>query len=50
MSEILFAAKVAFGCLDRGMPKQELNLLKLTAAAVAELRTGSPQVVRRNMR
>jgi hypothetical protein len=35
MSEILFTAKVAFGCLDRGMPEQELNLLKLTAVVVA---------------
>jgi hypothetical protein len=27
MSEILFAAEIAFGGLDRCMPKQELNLL-----------------------
>ncbi len=31
------------------MPEQELNLLKLTAAVVAQLRAGSPQVVRCNV-
>jgi hypothetical protein len=49
MSEILFAAQIAFGGLDGSMPQQELNLLELAAAAVAQLRTGSPQVVRGNM-
>ena len=27
MPEILFAAQIAFRCLDRCMPQQELNLL-----------------------
>jgi hypothetical protein len=49
MSEILFAAEIAFRCLDRCMPQQELNLLQLTAARVAQLRTGSSQVMRRNV-
>jgi hypothetical protein len=31
------------------MAQQELNLLQLAAARVAQLRTGSPQVVRCNM-
>ena len=31
------------------MPQQELNLLQLATARVAQLRTGSPQVVRCNM-
>ncbi len=31
------------------MPQQELNLLQLPTAAVAELRTGSPQVVGSNV-
>ena len=31
------------------MPQQELNLLKLATAAVTQLRTGSPQVMRCNM-
>ena len=35
MPEILFAAEITFGRLDGCMPQQELNLLKLTAAAVA---------------
>jgi hypothetical protein len=49
MAEILFAAQIAFRSLDRCMPKQELNLLQLATARVAQLRTGSPQVMRRNM-
>jgi hypothetical protein len=48
MSEILFAAEIAFRCLDGCMPQQELNLLQLATARVAQLCTGS-QVVRRNM-
>ena len=49
MSEILFAAEIAFRRLDRCMPQQELNLLQLATAAVAQLRTGSPQVMRCNV-
>src|SRR5882757_7011878 len=49
MSEILFAAEIAFRCLDGCMPQQELNLLQLTAATVAQFRAGSPQVMRCNM-
>src|ERR1700681_1875054 len=49
MSEILFATEIAFRCLDGCMPQQELNLLQLATARVAQLRTGSPQVMRRNM-
>jgi len=49
MSEILFAAEIAFRCLDRCMPQQELNLLQLATATVAQFRAGSPQVMRRNM-
>ena len=41
MSEILFAAEIAFRRLDRCMPQQELNLLQLATARVAQLRTGS---------
>jgi hypothetical protein len=43
MSEILLATKVAFSGLHRCMPQQELDLLQFPAAAVAQLRTGSPQ-------
>ena len=49
MSEILFAAEIAFRRLHGYMPQQELNLLKLSAVRVAQLRTGSAQVMRRNM-
>ena len=49
MSQILFAAEIAFRSLDRCMTQQELNLLQLAAARVAQLRTGSPQVMRCNM-
>ena len=49
MSEILFAAEIAFRCLDGCMPQQELNLLQLATARVAQLRTGSAQVMRCNM-
>jgi hypothetical protein len=44
MPEILFAAEIAFRCLDRCVPKQELNLLKTTTAIVAQLRAGPPRV------
>src|SRR5512142_886615 len=46
MPEILFAAEIAFHGLDGCMPQQKLNLLQFTATVVAQLRTGSPQIVR----
>ena len=49
MSEILFAAEIAFRCLDGCMPQQELNLFQLATATVAQFRAGSPQVMWRNM-
>lgn len=49
MSEILLAAEIALRCLHRHMPEQELNLLQFATVGVAQLRTGSPQVVRGNM-
>jgi hypothetical protein len=49
MSEILFAAEIAFRCLDGCMPQQQLNLLQLAPATVAQFRAASPQVMRRNM-
>jgi hypothetical protein len=49
MSEILFAAEIAFRRLNRCMAQQELNLLQLATARVAQLRTGSPQIMRCNM-
>jgi hypothetical protein len=38
--EILLAAEVAFRGLNRGMAQQELNLLDLAAARVAQLGAG----------
>jgi hypothetical protein len=49
VSEILFAAEIAFRRLDGCVPQQELNLLKFAPAAVAQLRTGPAQVMRCNM-
>jgi len=46
MPEILFAAEIALCGLDRCVPQQKLNLLQLTAARVAQLGTGSAQVMR----
>ena len=48
MAEILLAAEIAFRGLDRCVAKQELNLLKLSTAVVAQLCTSTPQVVRSN--
>ena len=42
VSKILFAAEIAFRGLDRCVPEQKLNLLKLTASIVAQLCTRSP--------
>ena len=50
MPEILFAAEIAFRCLDRCAPKQELNLLKVTTAIVAQLRAGPPWSTAPNLR
>ena len=46
MSEILFAAKIAFRCLNRCVSQQKLNLLNLATSVVAQLRTSSAQIVR----
>jgi hypothetical protein len=49
MSEILLAAEIPLRCLHGDMPEQELNLLQLATAVVAQLRAGSPQIVRRDV-
>jgi hypothetical protein len=49
MSEILLAAEIPFRRLDGCMAEQKLNLLKLTAAAVAQFGTCPTQIVRCNM-
>ena len=49
MSQILFAAEIAFRGLDGCVPEQKLNLLELPTAVVAKLRAGPAQIVRRNV-
>ena len=49
MSKILFAAKIAFGGEDRGMPEQELDLFQLSAVGMAQLCTGPAQIMGRDM-
>jgi len=49
MPEILFASEIALRRLHRSMADQELNLLQLTAAIMAQLRARPPEVVRCNM-
>ena len=49
VTEILFAAQIVFRGLHRCVSQQELNLLQLTTSVVTQLRTGSPQIMRRNM-
>lgn len=45
LSEILFAAEIVFRGLDGCVPQQKLDLLQFSAAIMAQLRTGSPQIV-----
>ena len=49
MSKILFAAKIAFGGENRGMSEQELDLFQLSTVGMAQLCTGPPQIMRRDM-
>jgi len=49
MSEILFAAEITLCGLHGYMSQQELNLLQFTTAVMAQLRTGSPQIMRGNV-
>ena len=44
----LFAAQIAFGCLDRDVAEQELDLLQLSTSSMAQLCTRAPQVVGRD--
>ena len=49
MSEILFAAQIAFRRLHRCMPEQELNLLQLSSTVMTQLSAGAPQIIGCNM-
>jgi hypothetical protein len=44
----LFAAEITFGCLDRDMAKEELDVLQLSAGGAAQLRARAPEVMRRD--
>ena len=46
VTQILLASQIALRGLDRNMAEQELNLFQLAAAGVAQLGTGSSQVMR----
>jgi hypothetical protein len=46
MAQILFAAQIALRRLNGCVAQQELNLLQLAAAGVAQLGAGPAQVVR----
>jgi hypothetical protein len=43
--KFLLGPEIPLGCLDRAVPEQELNLLKVSATLPAELRASPPQVV-----
>ena len=45
----LLAAKIAFGCLHGDVTEKELDLLQLSTRSVAQLRAGTPQIMRRYM-
>jgi hypothetical protein len=47
--QVLLAAEVSLGRQDRSVAQEKLDLLKLTSIHVAELRTSSPQVMRREV-
>ena len=49
MSQILLATEIAFRSLNRCVPQQELNLLQLSSAVMTQLRTGPPQIMRRDV-
>jgi hypothetical protein len=49
MAEILLAAEITFRGLNRGVSQQELNLLQLSSAIVTQLRTGPPEIMRRDV-
>jgi hypothetical protein len=43
----LFATEISFGCLNRNVTEQELDLLQFASGGVAKPCTGSAEVVRR---
>jgi len=43
----LFATEISFGCLNRNVTEQKLDLLQLASGGVAKPCTGSAEIVRR---
>jgi hypothetical protein len=43
----LFAPEISFGCLNRNVTEQKLDLLQLASGGVAKPCTGSAEIVRR---
>ena len=42
----LFATEISFGCLNRNVTKQQLDLLQFASGGLAKPCTGSPKIVR----
>jgi hypothetical protein len=49
MTQFLFAPQVTFSGLNRSVSEQELDLLQFAAGQVAQTRTGTPQIMRREV-
>jgi len=45
-SDVLLRTQIAFRSLNGGVTEQELDLLQIATGLAAELRTGTPQIVR----
>ena len=43
----LFATEISFGCLNRNVTKQKLNLFEFTSGSLAKPSTSSTEVMRR---
>ena len=43
----LFATEISFGCLNRNVTEQKLNLFEITSGSMAKSSTGSAEVMRR---
>ena len=46
VAQLLFATQVTLRSLNRGVPKQELDLLELSARDVTQAGAGTPQAMR----
>ncbi len=48
-TDSLLASQVSFGRLDGEVSKKESNLVQFSAGCVAQLRAGTPQIMRRQL-